>query len=42
MSQQLAMPKSDGDRTRLWILQKKFSDAEKGWLGDLVAVDISG
>lgn len=33
MSQQLAMPKSDGDRTRLWILQKKFSDAEKGWLG---------
>lgn len=32
-NQQLAMPKSDGDKTRLSILQKKFCSAEKAWLG---------
>lgn len=35
ISQQLAMPKTDGDKARVWILQKQFTDGEKGWLGIL-------
>lgn len=32
-AQQLAMPKTDADKIRLWILQKQFTEGEKGWIG---------
>ncbi|CAJ1344647.1 unnamed protein product [Effrenium voratum] len=33
IAQELAMPKAEADKARLWILQKKFTTAEKGWIG---------